>query len=99
MAGFNLDWSEVKGNKYDIMNEWGRASRYLDELTSWWLSEDRTKLYLVFWKDCDKKRELATTLADYLVTLSSEAPKFVWIATPLVPSPKTIEFEGPYWRD
>jgi hypothetical protein len=99
MAGFDLDWSQVKGNRQDIMNEWGRASRVLDELTILGLSQDRSRLYLVFWKDCDKRREMATWFADYLVTLSAEAPKFVWIATPLVPSSKTIEFEGPNWRD
>ncbi len=99
MAGFELDWSRVTVNPQDIMNEWGRANRFLDEMTIMWLSQDRDRLYLVFWKDCGRKREMAESLVEYLVTLSNETPKFVWITAPLAPSSKTIEFEGPHWRD
>jgi hypothetical protein len=101
IAGFDLDWSHVKSSRWDIANHWDRplGADTIQPLTIISLEEDRSRLYLVFWKDCDKKREMAASLIDYWTRLSIEMPTFAWIAPPIAPSLKTVEFEGRYWRD
>jgi len=42
---------------------------------------------------------MAQAVIDYWATLSSEMPRFEWIAGPIIPSLQTVEFEGRYWRD
>lgn len=101
IAGFELDWSKVKSDKWDIANQWRRplGAHTIKPLSLMSLTEDRSRLYFVFAEDCDKKREMAAAVIDYWATLSGEMPRFVWIAGPIIPSLQTVEFEGRYWRD
>ena len=101
IAGFELDWSNVKSSRWDIANQWGRplGAHTIEPLTIVALHSDRSRLYLVFVEDCDKKREMAQSVIDYWASVSSEMPRFIWIEGPIIPSSKTVEFEGRYWRD
>lgn len=102
IIGFNLDWSNVTGDRHSIRNSF--ADRPVEEnriraLVAMMISLDGTRIYFQFKSDCAHKADMAFDLIEFWRSKNSDIPKFSRIKNPIIPSLDTIEFSGPYWRD
>ena len=102
IIGFNMDWSQVKSDRYDVSNSFvdmPPGNRRIARLTSFAMSDDITQLYFQFSDDCNKKAEMAATLVEYWRSEGLDLPRFERIEGTITPSVQAIDVQGPFWRD
>lgn len=102
IVGFDLDWSLVKTNKHNVRNSmfnWPSGNERIVHLTAMAISSDGSHLYFQFSGNCERKKELSATLIGYWRSEGLNLPRFKRIAGTIIPSTKTIDVRGPYWRD
>ena len=102
IVGFNLDWSQVKSDRNDVLNSfvnWPLGSPRIGRLTAMSISLDGSQIYFQFNKNCYKSDEMAATLIGYWRSKGLDLPRFERIAGTIGPSTQTIDVRGPYWRD
>lgn len=101
IIGFRLDWSEVSADRRDVTNSMAVVNRTerVDSLAGLQFGRDQSELYLIFKNDCERKEKLALEQIAYWRKADLELPRFDRIEDPIVPSTKTIDIGGPYWRD
>jgi hypothetical protein len=102
IVGFDLDWSRVVTNRHDILNSLFDKPT-IDPKTkvsvAVAVSTNGTRLYLQFRDQCSRKVEMAANLVAFWRSEGLELPVFDPIKGPIIPSPTTIDVQGPHWSD
>lgn len=102
IAGFRLDWSQVKSNRHDVRNSFAHlplGSQRIVRITALAISQDGSQLYFQFKNNCEKKAEMAAILIEYWRSEGLDLPRFERIGGTITPSTETIDVRGPDWRD
>ena len=101
MVGYRLDWTNVQEDRADVANSIAEANRPLADrtLASLMFQEKHSELYLIFKEGCGEKASKASALFDGWRKNGVDLPDFRRIPDPILPSLRTLDVRGPYWRD
>ncbi len=102
IIGYSVDWSVVKADHNEVRNAFTTTPgghRLFHALSAMGISDAGDRLYLQFNRDCGNKQNYAEKLINRWKSDGLDIPKFTRIPDPIVPSPKTIDVAGRYWRD
>jgi len=101
IVGYRLDWSNLHKNRGDVANSIAAANRPLadETLAGLMFQKHHSELYLIFRTGCENKVAKAAKLFDGWREKGIDLPDFARIPDPIIPSTRTLDIQGPYWRD
>jgi hypothetical protein len=71
----------------------------ITELAAAAFSRDFSTLYFQFSRNCERKLEFSENLIRFWRDRALDLPGFDALTEAIVPSPETIDYKGPAWRD